>query len=56
MLLKRYFKSIIFLVLSSLNKLDALTNETKRFSNPIDIQNTYAGLKTETRAWMFLVL
>ena len=55
MLLKRYFKSIIFLVLSSLNN-DAPTKGTKRFSNPIDIQNTYAGLKTETRAWMFLVL
>ena len=34
MFLKRYFKGIIFLVLSSINKLDAATKGTKRFSNP----------------------
>ena len=34
MFLKRYFKGIIFLVLSSINKLHAATKGTKRFSNP----------------------
>ena len=34
MFLKQHFKGIIFLVLSSLNELDAATKGTKRFSNP----------------------
>ena len=46
MLLKRYFKGITFLVLSSLNKLDAATKGTKRFSNPQALSSPLAALGT----------
>ena len=45
MLLKRCFKGIIFLVLSSLNKLDAVNKETKQFSNPQALSSTLAELR-----------
>ena len=45
MFLNRYFKDIFF-VLSSLNKLDAATKETKRFSNPQALSSTLAVLGT----------
>ena len=35
---------MIFLVLSSLSKLDAATKGTKRFSNPQDLSSTLAVL------------
>ena len=46
MFLKRYFKGIIFLVLSSLNKLDAATKGAKRFSNPQALSSALAALRT----------
>ena len=46
MFLKRYFKGIIFLVLSSLNKLDAATKGAKRFSNPQALSSALAALGT----------
>ena len=46
MFLKQYFKGIIFLVLSSLNKLDAMTKGTKRFSNPQALSSALALLGT----------
>ena len=46
MFLKRYFKGIIFLVLSSLNKLDAATKGAKRFSNPQALSSALAVLRT----------
>ena len=46
MFLKQYFKAIIFLVLSSLNKLDAVTKGNKRFSNPQALSSTLAALGT----------
>ena len=42
--LKQYFKSIIFLVLSNLNKLDAATKGTKRFSNPQALSSALTAL------------
>ena len=44
MFLKRYFKGIIFLVLPSLNKLDAATKGAKRFSNPQALSSALAAL------------
>ena len=48
MFLKRYFKGIriIFIVLSSLNKLDAATKGTKQFSNPQALSSTLTMLGT----------
>ena len=44
MFLKWYFKGIVCIVLSSLNKLDAATKGTKRFSNPQALSSTLAAL------------
>ena len=44
MFLKWYFKGNIFLVLSSLNKLDATTKGIKRFSNPQALSSALAVL------------
>ena len=46
MFLKRYFKGITLLVLSSLNKLDATTKGTKLFSNPQALSSALAVLRT----------
>ena len=46
MFLKWYFKGIIFLILSSLNKLDSVTKGTKRFSNPQAFSSALAALGT----------
>ena len=46
MFLKRYFKGIVFIVLSSVNKLDAATKGTKRFSNPHALSSALAALGT----------
>ena len=55
MFLKRYFKGIIFLVLSSLNNLDAATKGTKRFSNLLALSSTLAALGTlQPRAFRLL--
>ena len=52
---KQYFKGIIFLVLSSLNKLDAATKGTKRFSNPQGLSSTLAALwRLQPRAFGLL--
>ena len=55
MFLKRYFKGIKFLVLSSLNKLDAVTKGAKRFSNPQALSSTLAVLRT-LQPWAFRLL
>ena len=44
MFIKRHYKGIIFLVLSSLNKLDAVTKGTKQFSNPQALSSAFAVL------------
>ena len=44
MFLKRYFKGNIFLVLSSLKKLDAATKITKQFSNSQALSSALAAL------------
>ena len=46
MFLKQYFKGIVFIVLSSLNKLDTATKGTKRFSNPQAFSSALAALGT----------
>ena len=53
--LKRYFKGIIFLVLSSLNKLDTATKGTKWFSNPQALSSTLAMFRT-LQPWAFGLL
>ena len=55
MFLKQYFKGITFLVLSSLNKLDAVTKGTKRFSNPQALSSALAALGT-LQPWAFWLL
>ena len=55
MFLKQYFKGIIFLVLSSLNKLDATTKGAKRFSNPQALSSALTALGT-LQPWAFGLL
>ena len=55
MFLKQYFKGIIFLVLSSLNKLDAATKGAKQFSNPQVLSSALTVLGTlQPRAFRLL--
>ena len=44
MFLKWYFKGIVCIVLSSLNKLATATKGTKRFSNPQALSSALAAL------------
>ena len=46
MFLKQYFKGIILLVLSNLNKVDTMTKGTKQFSNPQALSSTLTALRT----------
>ena len=55
MFLKQYFKGITFLVLSSLNKLDAATKGTKRFSNLQALSSAIAALGM-LQPWAFGLL
>ena len=55
MFLEQYFKGIIFLVFSSLNKLDTATKGTKQFSNPKALSSALAALGTlQTQAFGLL--
>ena len=55
MFLKWYFKGIVCIALSSLNKLDAATKGTKRFSNPQALSSALAALGTlQPRAFWLL--